>query len=65
VLALEKFFGKKAGLSATTIPRLRKQWQGKRERFMRGVRREVAKAVAKIEEEKEALLTFYEFPAEH
>jgi putative transposase len=35
VPALEEFFGKKAGLSATTISRLLKQWQEERERFMR------------------------------
>jgi putative transposase len=33
--ALEEFFGSKAGLSATTITRLTKQWQEERERFMR------------------------------
>jgi putative transposase len=33
--ALEEFFGSKAGLSATTISRLTKQWQEERERFMR------------------------------
>ena len=35
VPALEEFFGKKAGLSATTIGRLLKRWQQERERFMR------------------------------
>ena len=34
VPALEEFFGSKAGLSATTITRLTKQWQEECERFM-------------------------------
>jgi putative transposase len=34
VPALEEFFGTEAGLSATSIARLTKRWQGERERFM-------------------------------
>jgi putative transposase len=35
VAALEEFFGKKAGLSASTVTRLTEQWQTEREQFMR------------------------------
>jgi hypothetical protein len=57
--ALEQFLGSGAGLSAASIGRLTSQWQDEAAAFNKWPK------AAKITDDLDVLLAFYDFPAEH